>query len=406
MEDSNAQGAIRIIRRVRIKQFVAPPHGCPVALPPGLLTLPFLLALVSACAEEQHPPRIARDTIVTQRPQMDSQVPWTVRPVVNAPRFFALSGWVNDGTLWGLAGDNPVDIDVRTGAGAAWRVRASGAVRSPDHSAIAWGDPTGLWIMRRGGRARRILTYASISQPPPGDPTNEIRWAPNGRRLLTSWRDEGTVTHVLVDTTSGGFELIDTRLPGYGEAGGPLWLDDRRILFSTAALAAQDGSTGYRESGWRADIAVHDLGTHTYEKVTDVPDGTFLYLEGALADTVVARRRTTGDTLSTFSLLDTRAWQEFPTNLPAGSSIAIARDGLRAAVLRSNDPMSEVIVRSRRAGTPHGAPVFIPGRITGAAWSPNGRTLAVSTVADEQIPGTSGDRRTTYRLFVVDPGSP
>lgn len=363
--------------------------------------------MIAACAEQQRrDPRTASDTTPSVAAVPESEVPWTVRPIVNAPRFFVLSDWVNDGTLWGLAGDNPVDIDVRTGAGTAWGVRASGAVRSPDNAALAWGDPSGLWIMRRGGRARRILTYSSISQPPSGDPTNDIRWAPGARRLLTSWRDEGVVTHVLVDTTSGGFEPIDTRLPGYGEGAGPLWLDDRRILFSTAAHAAKNGSTGYRESGWRADIAVHDLGTHTYEKVTDVPDGVFLDLMGELTDTVVVRRRTTGDTLATFSLFDTRMWQETPTGLPAGSSIAVARDGLRAAVLRSNDAMSEVIIRSRRPGTSHAAPVFIQGRVTGAAWSPNGRSLAVSTVAEEQISGTSGDLRTTYRLFVIEPAGP
>lgn len=362
--------------------------------------------LVAACAEERRELHSAADTARQSSAAPDSEVAWTVRPVVNAPRFFMLSDWVNDATLWGLAGSNPVDIEVRTGAGTAWNVRASGAVRSPDNSALAWGDTSGLWIMRRGARPRRILTYSSISQPPAGDPTNEVRWAPNGRRLLISWRDEGVVTHVVVDTTSGGFEPINTRLPGYGEAAGPLWLDDRRILFSTVALAAKDGSTGYRESGWRADIAVHDLGTHTYEKATDVPDGIFLDLAGKLTDTVLARRRSTGDTLRTFWLIDTGRWQETPMGLPAGSLIAVTPDGLRAAVLRSNDAMSEVIIRSRRSGTPHATPVFIPGRITGAAWSPNGRALAVSTVAEEQITGSSGDLRTTYRLFVIEPDAP
>jgi hypothetical protein len=362
--------------------------------------------IASACTEQARDSRRTTDTAPPVVAARDSEVAWSVRPIVNAPRFFVLSEWVNDATLWGLAGDNPVDIDVRTGAGTAWGVRASGARRSPDASALAWGDASGLWIMRRGGRPRRILTYSSISQPPPGDPTNDIRWAPNGRRLLTSWRDEGIVTHVLVDTTSGGFESINTRLPGYSEAAAPLWLDDRRILFSTAALAAKDGSAGYRESGWRADIAVHDLGTHSYEKVTDVPDGTFLDIAGELTDTIVVRRRVTGDTLWTFSLFDTRMWQETPTGLPRGSSISVTADGLRAAVLRANDPMSEVIIRSRRPRAPHTTPVFIPGRITGAAWSPNGRALAVTTLAEERIPGSSADLRTTYRLFVIEPGGP
>ena len=387
---------IRVIRQFRL--FVAPP---PQSFPWALFSI---AVLASACGEQQ---RGSRDTSdATPAPPVaarDSQVTWRVRPILNAPRYFVLSDWVSDATLWGLAGENPVDIDVRTGAGTAWGVRASGARRSPDGSALAWSDPSGLWIMRRAGRPRRILTYASIPQVPAGDPTNEIRWAPNGRRLLTSWRDEGNVTHVVVDTTSGGFEVVNTRRAGYGEAAGALWLDDRRILFTTAANAAKDGSAGYREAGWRADIAVHDLGTHTYEKVTDVPDGVFLELLGAFGDTVLARRRATGDSAATFSLLDARTWLETPSGLPTGSTAAVSRDGARAAVLRSNDTMSEVIVRSRRPGVPHAAPLFIPGRVTGAAWSPNGRMLAISTMQEEPVAGSPNDRRAVYRLSVVEP---
>jgi hypothetical protein len=326
-----------------------------------------------------------------------------VRPILNAPRYFVLSEWVDDATLWGLAGDNPVDIDVRTGAGTAWGIRASGARRSPDRSTLAWGDASGIWIMRRGGRPRRLLTYASLPQVPAGDPTNDVYWAPNGRRLLTSWRDEGTVTYALVDTLNGTLEPIATRLPGYGSPSAVLWLDDRRIVFTAPAIASKDGSTDYRESGWRSDLAVHDLGTHTYERVTDAPDGVFLTAVDAFGDTVVAVRRSGGEHLATFSLFDTRTWQEGPTGLTRGSGIAVTRDGARAVIFRSDDVMSEVIIRSRRAGVPHGAPVLLPGRISGAAWSPNGRALAVSTSAEEPVTGSPNDRRARYRLSVVEP---
>lgn len=333
----------------------------------------------------------------------DSQVAWTVRPILNTPRYFVLSEWVDDATLWGLAGENPVDIDVRTRAGTAWAVRASGARRSPDRSTLAWGDASGIWIMRRGGRPRRLLTYASLPQVPAGDPTNDVHWAPNGRRLLTSWRDEGNVTYALVDTLNGTLEPFATRLAGYGAPSAVLWLDDRRILFTAPAIASKDGPTDYRESGWRADLAVHDLGLHTYEKVTDVPDGVFLHVADAFSDTVVVMRRTGGETLATFSLFDTRTWQERPTGLTRGSSIAVTRDGARAVIFRSDDVMSEVIIRSRRAGVPHGAPVLLPGRISGAAWSPNGRALAVSTTAEEPVAGSPNDRRARDRLSVVEP---
>jgi hypothetical protein len=358
--------------------------------------------LLVACGERQPP---VRDTVAAGQatPRPDSQVTWTVRPILNAPRYFVLSDWVNDGTLWGLAGENPVDIDARTGAGTAWSVRASGARRSPDKSALAWGDPSGIWIMRRGGRPRRLLTYASLPQVPAGDPTNDVHWAPNGRRLLTSWRDEGNVTYALIDTLNGTLEPIATRLPGYGGPSAALWIDDRRILFTAAAIAAKDGSTDYRESGWRSDLTVHDVGTHTYEKVSDVPDGVFLTVAGAFEDTVVAVRRTGGENLATFSLFDTRTWQERPTGLPRGSGIAVTKDGARAVIVRSDDVMSEVIIRSRRAGVPHGAPVLLPGRISGAAWSPNGRAIAVSTMADEPIEGSSGGLRASYRLLVIEP---
>jgi hypothetical protein len=359
--------------------------------------------ITSACTEQQREPRAAGDTTPAAPAEHDSQVTWTVRPILNAPRYFVLSDWVNDGTLWGLAGENPVDIDARTGTGSAWVVRASGARRSPDRSTLAWGDASGVWIMRRGGRPRRLLTYASLPQVPGGDPTNDVHWAPNGRRLLTSWRDEGNVAYALVDTLNGTLEPIATRLPGYGAPSAVLWIDDRRILFTVPAIAAKDGSTGYRESGWRSDLAVHDLGTHTYEKITDVPDGVFLTVAGAFGDTIVAVRRGGGENLATFSLFDTRAWQERPTGLTRGSSIAITRDGARAVIFRSDDVMSEVIIRSRRAGVPHAAPVLLPGRISGAAWSPNGRALAVSTTAEEPVAGSPNDRRARSRLSVVEP---
>jgi hypothetical protein len=358
---------------------------------------------MAACDERG---RAARDTTNAAPPAAtapDSQVAWTVRPILNAPRYFVLSEWVDDATLSGLAGENPVDIDVRTGAGTAWGVRASGARRSPDRSTLAWGDASGIWIMRRGGRPRRLLTYASLPQVPAGDPTNDVSWAPNGRRLLTSWRDEGTVTYALVDTLNGTLEPIATRLPGYGSPSAVLWLDDRRIVFTAPAIASRDGSTDYRESGWRSDLAVHDLGTHTYERVTDAPDGVFLTAVDAFGDTVVAVRRSGGEHLATFSLFDTRTWQEGPTGLTRGSGIAVTRDGARAVIFRSDDVMSEVIIRSRRAGVPHGAPVLLPGRISGAAWSPNGRALAVSTSAEEPVTGSPNDRRARYRLSVVEP---
>ena len=343
-----------------------------------------------------------------QEPHSDTvraapQVAWTVRPIVNAPRFFVLSDWVTNDTLWGLAGENPVDIHAISGAARAWGVRASGARRSPDGSALAWVDTTGIWIMRRGGRPRRILRFSSLPQRPAGDPTFDIRWAPNGRRLLTSWAEEGSVTYALVDTMSGGFEPLALRAPGYGPPAVALWLDDRRIVFTVRATGGKEGATGYRESGWRGDIAVHDLGTHEFDRATSVPDGVFLEPMAAWSDTILALRRRAGDTLATFSLFDTRSWAETTSALPRGTGVAISRDGDRAAVFRSDNVLSQVLIHSRRPGTPSAAPVLVPGRVTGAAWSPNGRALAVSTMAEERIEGTAGDIRTVYRLSVIEP---
>lgn len=329
------------------------------------------------------------------------QVAWTVRPIFDAPRYFVLRDWVTNDTLWGVAGENPVDIHATSGAARAWGVRASGARRSPDGSALAWADTTGIWIMHRGGRARRVLRFSSLPQRPVGDPTFDIRWAPNGRRLLTSWAEEGSVTYALVDTISGGFEPLALRLPGYGPPAVALWLDDRRILFTVRATGGKDGATGYRESGWRADIAAHDLGTHEFKSVTSVSDGVFLEPVGAWGDTILALRRRVGDTLATFSLFDTRSWAETASALPRGTGIAVSRNGGRVAVFRSDDALSQVLIRSRQPGTPSAAPILVPGRISGAGWSPNGSSLAVSTIAEEPIQGRPGDLRAVYRLSVL-----
>jgi hypothetical protein len=378
------------------------PHSRDSAVPafrgPAALCVVLALACSSPTPDARDAPRNAAEDTRTAPPP----IAWTVRPLVNAPRFFVLSGWTTNDTIWGLAGENPVDLHATSGAARAWGVRASGARRSPDGSALAWGDTSGIWMMRRGGRARRLVRYASLPQPPAGDPTNEILWAPNGRRLLTSWRDEGTVTHVLVDTLNGATEPIMTRLAGYGGATAVHWMDDRRILFATAAISAKDGTSGYRESGWRGDFAIHDVGTHTYDKVTDVPDGVFLAFAGAFGDTVVAVRRSAGDTLATFSLFDVASWTETRSGLTRGTGIAVSDDGQRAAVFRSDNTLSQVLIRAREAGAPAVAPVLIPGRITGAAWSPDGRALAVSTIAEERIEGTAADLRTVYRLSVIE----
>lgn len=332
----------------------------------------------------------------------DSQVTWTVRPIVNAPQYFELREWVSDETLWGLAGSNPVDIHAVSGAGRLWGVRASGARRSADGRALAWVDTTGVWIMRRAGRARRVLRFSSLPQRPAGDPTFDIHWAPNGRRLLTSWSDEGSVTHALVDTTSGGLEPLTLPLPGYSAPAVALWLDDRRILFTVRGIGGREGATGYRESGWRGDLGVHDLGTHRFDRVTSVYEGVFLEPVAAWADTVLAARRRSGDTLATFSLLDSRTWAETPSELPRGTGIAVSGDGERVAVFRSDNLLSQLLIRSRRPGSPSAAPLLIPGRVTGAAWSPNARALAVSTMAEEPVDGRPGDVRGVYRLSVIE----
>jgi len=363
--------------------------------------LTVLLATIGACTGREPATRDTSTASDTSTAPAESQVAWTVRPLLNAPNYFVLSGWATNDTVWGLAGDNPVDVHVISGAGRAWGVRASGAHRSADRRTLAWADPTGIWTMRRGGRVRRILRFASLPSPPPGDPTFEIRWAPNGLRVLTSWRDEGNVTWALVDTASGGYEPLPLRVQGYGELGAPLWLDDRRILFSARANSGKDGSTGYREGGWRADLVLFDRATHQLDRVTSVPDGVFLEPLGAWSDTVLAIRRSIGDSLATFSLFDSRAWSETNAPLPRGTGAAVNTNGSSVAVFRSDDIFSQVLIRARRASVPHAAPVLIPGRITGAAWSPDGRSLAVSTMADEPVEGSPNDRRTVYRLSVV-----
>lgn len=367
-----------------------------------LILIAYVLATLLACDSRPPQSQTGRRANAPDTTRADSQVTWTVRPIVNAPRYFVLSEWVTNDTLWGLAGSNPVDIHAASGAGRPWGVRASGARRSADGSALAWVDTTGVWVMRRGGRARRVLRFASLPQRPAGDPTFDIHWAPNGRRLLTSWAEEGSATHALVDTTSGGLEPLALRVPGYAPPAVALWLDDRRILFIVRAIGGREGTTGYRESGWRSDIAVHDLGTHQFDRVTSVHDGVFLEPVAAWGDTVLALRRHSGDTLATFSLFETRTWAETPSELPRGTGIAASADGQWVAVFRSDNLLSQVLIRARRPGVPSGAPLLVPGRVTGAAWSPDGHALAISTMAEEPVEGSPGDVRAVYRLSVIE----
>ncbi len=360
------------------------------------------LLLTAGCDSRRPESRGTRRDSPPDTARADSQVTWTVRPIVNAPRYIVLSGWVTNDTVWGLAGSNAIDIHVASGAGRPWSVRGTpGASRSPDGTALGWADTAGIWIIRRGERPRRVLSFASLSERPAGDPPNTVMWSPNGRRLLTWWAEEWTSTYALVDTSNGSMEVLTTRLPGYMLPGAELWLDDRRILFTTRATGPKGGEPEYRESGWRGDLAVLDLATHQYTRVTDVHEDVGLGVMAAWGDTVLALRRTQNEPLATFVLFDSRTWRETPSGLPRGTRAAASRDGGRIAVFRADDVLSQVLIRSRRPGIPHVAPVLIPGRITGAAWAPNGRALAVSTMAEEPVEGRPGDVRAVYRLSVI-----
>ena len=139
-------------------------------------------------------------------------------------------------------------------------------------------------------------------------------WLNDGSRALLGWHGEGGSRFVLF-RPGQPTQPIEPQLPGYSDHSPVLWLDSARVLFQTVANGPLSGSPMHCESGWRGDLAVLDLRTGAFTRVTSVPDRIYLRAAGRLPSGILV---TEWDSVGMQGhwLYDTEHWQRSQSTFP------------------------------------------------------------------------------------------
>jgi len=241
-------------------------------------------ALLLACATNDSTPAdsAAAATSDTSAPIVATTPPWTARRLESAPARFRPGGWWSEDELWGLVGGRLTRLDTRTGAVRTLAHEAWSIHGGP--GAIGWRNGAGAWILT-GAESPTLVGSTEGSDGP-----SNLLWSPDGSRLLLGWAGEWDAAYDLVGH-DGAKRRLAISLPGYFGNDAALWLDSSRVLFHTVAKGPIGGAPEYRESGWRGDLAVLDLRTGAYTRVTSVPDTITLRVAGRHPDGVLVTER-------------------------------------------------------------------------------------------------------------------
>jgi hypothetical protein len=338
----------------------------------------------------------------------EAEEDWRLREIDHVPRYFQLSGWKDASTLFGRAGCNPVEVRVDAAEYVAWDVAACGdAVLAPGGTRLAWGDGQGaIRVGERGGPQRLVFDPATAAPAGEGDPTGLILWSQDGRKILTSRAQEWESSYALIDVASGGITPLSTRLDGYFLTAAA-WLDPDRVLFTTQASRALDGTSEYRESGgYRTDLAVYDLRNGAYRRVTAAPDSVHLHPLGRWGDReILVGERGSGRAIERYWAYDTDRWSRRAVDgLPAGTHAVIA-DSTRVLVVDANGAGADathtrLLLRDRGTVVPLADIYARPGAIV---WSPDGRRLALTTTVEEPAHDAPGGFVTRYVAHLIEP---
>jgi hypothetical protein len=341
---------------------------------------------------------------------------WTTRELRHMPKYLQLVGWRSHDTLVALAGENPVEIDVRTSAFLAWNRRATGAQLAPHGRRLAWADRGDYWVGERGTPPRLVLPYGRVKAS--GDPSGAIHWSPDGRRIATWWLDEVAVTNVIIDLMRDTAWTFETGLPRYMQGSTAFWLDTTRLLLGVTVWRAKSGADEYKESGHRGELAVCDLAASGCRLVTDVADGVFLRAaarwgpRGILVSEHLRGPRTSRlvQHTSRFVVYDIDSWEQRPISLPVGPVVAVAPDASLAVAaaprtrttppdVTPNDTTQLVLWEaSSRAARPLAR---VLGGEVQLSWSPAGDRLAIASAEVVVAPPPEG-YRPRWRLTLLE----
>jgi hypothetical protein len=293
-----------------------------------------------------------------------------VRRLGDAPPGFTPVGFSSEDLLWGVARGRLTRIDVRDGSVTTHTADVWSAEAAAD--VVSWRGGDGTWYRRGDGRPIRVVP-AGEGAPDGFDGPPALLWAPDGSRAILSWWGEWDGHHELFLSAEAERTPLATRIAGYYLNAPLLWLDANRVLFTTVAMGPVGGAPEYREAGWRGDLAVLDVETGRYERVTTVADGAFLRAAGHFHGGVLVTEW--GDEgIRGHWLYDPKTWQRAPADLPPGRILT----SLAGAAVMLLDPGAETTPAVLVAGSAS-TPLGTVTRDAAAVFSPSGRWGALRT---------------------------
>ena len=292
---------------------------------------------------------------------------WEVRTIDKAPARFRPAGWSDENVLWGLVGSRITRLNVDSVTAQAMSANAWSLHTAQDR--VSWRNEGGTWLLGDAGQPVRIAGAQADSLTGfDGPPT--VLWSSDGSRALLGWHGEGGSRFQLL-RPGQAMQPIELRMPGYSGYSPVLWLDSARVLFQTVANGPLSGPPMHRESGWRSDLAVLDLRTGQFTRVTSVPDRIYLRAAGRLQNGVLV---TEWDSVGIQGhwLYDPERWQRSALDLPKGRAFASPAGAVVVYLDSPGDTVQAVLITGRKR-----TELGLAARDAEPAFSPSGRRGAL-----------------------------
>jgi gamma-glutamyltranspeptidase len=275
---------------------------------------------------------------------------------------------------------------------------------APDGAHVALSLRDQLWVVdANGGGARAVARWPARREAVERDPA----WSPDGRTLAFAARlDETGFDLYLVDARGGAPRRV-AALPG--DQRWPSWTPDGRLVFAsraggpwslyvTSGPAGAPGPPPERLTDSLADDTeprVSPDGRHlAFVSTRDAPDGEsdlwLLELSGRVVLGAAGPRRPPA-----VPLLRERGAEWSPAWSPDGRRLAFGatRDGWGSIRIATVPVPGDADPAAGGAVTP---PMVVSQRAGQVAWSPDGRTLLVTDLADHDDGYNGQPRRETY----------
>ncbi len=321
------------------------------------------------------------------------------------PQYFQSGGWIDEHTIFGLSGNNPVLFNLETGRSRFPHITVWEAHLSPEKRYFSYINEHGVHVAQVDGNENRHL-WPREGLAGNGFPRGGL-WAPFSDKLLVWWEHEWDCVFFIYELHSDRVQELKTHLDGYFLTTATGWADEQNIIFTTRASIMKDGFRDY-SFGYRSDLAAYNLETGSFLLLTDAADREFF--EGLSAEPEgIFYLRWFGNRNDVYygvmNLEGSVIWEE-PFYGPA--SFFLAPDGKEVACLvktgRSEiNSVYELMIISREGSRTIVELQIADHRIPEIFWHPTGKKLLISYSSAFRQGETPNAYLDFYYTMVVEP---